>query len=216
MKPVAYVINLSRRKDRWAECQRHWSPYFNLVRVEAEDRPENGELGCKISHHKAAFSAQLPSCPARIVIEDDAVPTEDFLKYGMACIEEAMRNVEAWDYVNCGAFLDLAPIGMPTTTLTPTISPMFLHANYSHNTHFILYNWRSLALLRASLESSLPVDMFLGRNAKDQWVPRWLLSKQATGKSDIREPFENQHKLYDLTEELLKEHQTSCNSSDVN
>lgn len=204
MKPVAHVINLTRRLDRWQRTQFLWSQFFNLVRVPATDTPNNGAVGCKLSH--CAIAAKiLENEPMVIVLEDDAIPTTFMDSTGLQCIDQARRHVNDWDFVMGGAFLDLSPIRMPKAELTQTESPLFLKSSYGHNTHWMLYNHRSLPILEASLSSNLPVDVYIGRNAESLWVPKELLARQDFSQSDIRTPFENQHKLYDLSELILRQ-----------
>lgn len=203
MKPTAYVLNLDRRPDRWQRTQELWFPYFDLVRCSAVDLPD-GARGCKLSHCQYAAGALAKDAMA-IVLEDDAVPTRGCSEIGLKCIEEARTHLSDWDFIMGGAFLDLSPIRMPKAELTATDSPLFLRSSYGHNTHFMLYNHRSLPILQASLSSPLPVDIFIGRNAHDLWVPKELLARQDFSPSDIRVPFPNQHKLYDLSEQMLIE-----------
>lgn len=201
IRPVAHVINLDRRPDRWLDCQQAWSPFFDLVRFPAVDDAK-GARGCKLSHVRLAEHV-LADHAFLLVLEDDATPTPAFARLGLDCLAQAQQHLFDWDCCLLGAFLDLSPIRLKRATLTPTDSPLFLKSDYGHNTHAVLYNHRSLPLLQASLTSPLPVDMWIGSNAHDLWVPVRTLARQSFSQSDIREPFPNQHKLYDLSDERL-------------
>lgn len=204
MNLKAYCINLDRRPERWARTQELWSPYFDLVRVSAVDTPSNGAIGCKGSHNLTAEKA-LQHSNVGIILEDDAVPTEHFNRIGMECIDEAIAHVNEWDVIFCGPYLDLRPVGMARASLSKTLSPMFLGASYAHQTHFMLYNDKSLPLLGASLGSNLPIDMFIARSNARKWIPIRLLATQADGESDVGHAFKGAALLYKLSAEMLEQ-----------
>lgn len=204
MKQTAYVINLDRRPDRWLRTQALWSPWLDLIRVPAVDMPGNGALGCKLSHCQLAESL-LSNADMVLILEDDSTPLPAFKKIGLACIEEAQAHVNDWDWINGGAFTDLSKIGLPRAELSPSPSRLFVCASYAHNTHFCLYNRRTLPILKASLDSPVPVDMFLAREATEKWIPFRLLATQTDSESDIRRPFPDQHLWYDDTERMLEQ-----------
>jgi GR25 family glycosyltransferase involved in LPS biosynthesis len=205
---IAYVINLDRRKDRWERVQRLWSPYFDLRRVPATEVTDNGikngAFGCKLSHIHVA-EKYLKAEDSIIVLEDDAEPTKWFQEIGNACINSARHFIDEWDYINCGAFLDLKPIGLTCATLSKSPSCYFFKSTYSHNTHMVMYNKKTKPILQASIRSLLPVDMFLGKKAKNQWVPIHLLATQDNSPSDIRKPHKDQHLWYGLSERILEQ-----------
>lgn len=205
-KPIAHVINLARRPERWQRTQELWSPWLELVRFPAIDVPDNGALGCKKSHYQLASTllTELQAEEIAVILEDDNLPSEWMWKIGSRCIEEAKQHVAEWDFVNCSPLLDLTPIHMPCATLSPTVSPLFLRASYAHQTNFMIYNRRSLPLLKASLNSNLPIDMWIARHAECLWVPVRLLSTQDDSASDIRAPFPGQSTWYDLTRKQLE------------
>lgn len=200
---TAYVINLDRRTDRWERAQQLWSPFFNLVRVSAVETTGNGARGCKESHVMIA-DKYLRDSEMIIVLEDDSVPSPAFEVYGARIIDEAIKHLLSWDYINLGPFIDLSVIGMPCAVLSKTDSSLFLRTDYSHNTHFVLYNQRSLPILNQSLHSPLPVDMFLGKHAASQWVPLKVMAVQDRSPSDIRKPFEGQWEWFTLSEQLIE------------
>lgn len=210
-KPIAYVINLDRRKDRWQRTQQLWSPFFELVRCSAVDLPD-GARGCKLSHCQYAAGA-LARDTIAIILEDDAIPTPEMGALGMAYIAEAHWHnngtVNDWDAINLSPLLDLSAIGLPRAELFLTESPLFLRCSYSHSTNMVLYNHRSLPILRDSLTSQLPVDMFLTRNCSSQWTPRRLLATQSFEDSDIRKPFKDQHSWYAKSAEMLEAYETA-------
>lgn len=216
MRTVAYVINLDRRKDRWSNMNRLWSVYFDLVRVPAvtafADRKPDGAIGCKLSHLMLA-EKHLREHDSVLVLEDDAEPTKWFEMVGLGYIHDAKRFENEWDYVNFGPFLDLSPLKMPTAVLSECPSKMFYRASYTHNTHMVMYNQKSLRVLRQSARSALPVDMFLGSRCRDQWVPIHVLAKQYESESDIRKPHKDQHLWYDRSEEMLTEHSKTVKAS---
>ena len=205
MKPTAYVINLARRPERWQRTQELWSPWFELVRFPAVEIACDGARGCILSHEAAAVQA-LRDQPMAIVFEDDLVPTPHFEKIGLDCLTDAEKYCNHWDYINCGPYLDCTPIRLPRASLSPTVSPLFFQATHSQQTHFVCYNRNSLPLLQAALTSPIALDVFLGRNAKRQWVAARLLATQADGPSDIIQHTVDIHKplLYQLTEQMLE------------
>lgn len=216
MRPVAYVINLDRRKDRWSNINRLWSAYFDLVRVPAitafENKKPNGALGCKLSHLMLA-EKYLREHDTVLVLEDDAEPTKQFEMVGFNCICEAKRFFAEWDYVNFGPFLDLTALKLPTATLSESPSRYFYKASYTHNTHMVMYNDKSLRILKQSVRSTVPVDMFLGAHCRNQWVPIHLLARQYQSESDIRKPHADQHTWFDRSEELLTEYSKTVKAS---
>lgn len=202
---LAYVINLDRRPERWERMKLAWSKHFDLIRFPAIEIPGDGARGCKLSHVAVAekYLAKHEMIP---VLEDDAQPTPNFDDIGMKCIEQAYTHLDKWDIINFGPYLDLTPIGMRRATLHPTTSHLFFHATYAHQTHFMIYNYRSSReLLGKSLTSHIPLDMWLGQNATAMWVPIKLLATQADGPSDVQNKEFDKKLLYGLTEKMLNE-----------
>lgn len=216
MKPVAHVINLDRRPDRWQRTQDLWSPFFRLVRVPAIDMPNDGARGCKMSHVQYADRALAVDTMA-IILEDDCIPTSNMSAIGMECIAEARKHLCEWDCANLSPLLDLSGIGVASgLTFSPahlfrTESPLFLRCSYSHSTNFVLYNHRTLPILQASLASRLPIDMYLARECQSQWTPVRLLATQSFEDSDIRKPFPEQAKWYARSAEMLNQFPTVKN-----
>lgn len=202
MKTTAYVINLDRRPDRWARMQELWSEWFELVRWSAVDMPGKGAEGCKRSHVTLAESV-LATEDMVIVLEDDAIPTKRFKEFGTLLLEEAQEHLEAWDYINCGPCLDPKFTGRTFTRISPARSGGFFWVDFSYRTHFVLYNRRSLPLLLATLDSETELDLHLGHNARNQWVPRHVLAVQAEGVSDIHKSPRELGEGYLTTENML-------------
>lgn len=199
MKPIAWVINLDRRPERWARMQERWLSYFTLNRVPAETGV-NGAHGCKLSHLKAV---NLSGQEMTIVLEDDAVPTESWPRDGLTDLQQAQSHLNDWDMVNGGPYLDLSCIKRPVAKLFRTTSPDFLQADYSHQTHFMLYSKRSLTWLNLALESRLPLDEFFGQAVPRVWVPRHLWATQEDGPSDIRQFHADSSALYRRSQEMI-------------
>jgi hypothetical protein len=214
MKPIALVINLDRRPERWARCQELWSPHFELVRVSAVDNRDNPALGCKQSHIHVAVT--YASERMAIVLEDDAVPTPEFNQYGMKYIREAEAFTDEWNFCNGGPFLDLrgakgSDYDGLFSTLSQTQSPLWLKASFALQTHFMLYTHRSWEVLMQSVYSALPLDVFIGTWAQRYatrmstlWVPTNLLAAQAVGPSDIGGSPQNQEYWYGRSTQLLQ------------
>jgi hypothetical protein len=184
--------------------QEIWSPWFQLVRIPGVYLPGNGAAACKMSHRMIAAHFLQEQNPI-IVMEDDNTPLPAFEKMGAILIEEAKCHCTDWDYVNLSPWLDLSVISMTRANLSPSPSPLFLKSNYSHNTNFVIYNRRSLYLLNTAMKNPLPLDVFLGWHAVDQWVPIKLLAMQDDSPSDIPKPNVNPKALYRLTEEMLED-----------
>jgi len=204
---LAFAINLDRRPDRLTALRSAWEDHFSIVRVRAVDAPKQPAMGCKMSHLLALKDA-LSSGPCAVVLEDDAAPTPAFTEIGRQCIDDALKHESEWDYVNLGPYLDIQlPNYRRTAKMSPTCSRFFLQADYSHQTHFVIYNQRSVRLLEQAIDSNLPLDVFLGINAVNQWVPIRLLATQIEGVSDISGPEHNAKQWYDRSEALLSGHQ---------
>lgn len=210
MKPLAYVINLDRRQDRWQRTHGLWSPFFRLVRVPAIDMPNDGARGCKMSHVQYADRALAVDTMA-IILEDDCIPTSNMSAIGMECIAEARKHINDYDSINLSPLLDLSAIGLPCAHLSPSESPLFLRCTYSHSTNFVIYNHRSLPILRDSLLNHVPIDMYLGRECQSQWTPIRLLCTQSFEDSDIRAPFDFQKSAYAKSAEMLNQFPTVKN-----
>lgn len=202
MKPTAYVINLDHRTDRWQRMQELWSPFFELVRWPATEVPGNGAEGCKRSHVALAEDV-LKTADTVLVLEDDAVPTRKFKEVGLEIIAEAIAHVNDWDYINCGPCLDPKSTGRKRTRVVPSKSPLFMWVDFSYRTHFVIYNRRSLPLLRATLESKTELDLHLGHNARNQWVPKHVLAVQDNSPSDIHKASRESGSGYLTTEKML-------------
>tara|TARA_R110000824_G_scaffold104379_3_gene247825 strand:- start:4743 stop:5378 length:636 start_codon:yes stop_codon:yes gene_type:complete len=91
-----YCINLERRPDRWESFKQVWSPYdlkiSKFSAVDAQDLMyEKGEyanhshfhnlgsLGCTLSHIQVLERALYSKQKEILILEDDAVPCEDFV-----------------------------------------------------------------------------------------------------------------------------------------
>ena len=202
MKPTAYVINLDHRVARWEKMQKLWSPFFELVGIPGVYLPGNGAAGCKMSHQMVA-SHFLEKEEPIIVIEDDSEPDPAFAVTWPSAFIEAKHFIRSWDYINCSPWLDLSSINLPRARLSVTEAHLFLKSSYSHNTNFVLYNRRSLHLLNDAMHSPLPLDMFLGCYAKNQWVPIRLLARQDDSPGDIAKPIVDAKQLYALSEQMI-------------
>jgi len=186
--------------------QELWSPFFELVRWPAVEIPGKGKgaEGCKRSHVTLAEQElRINTDRMVIVLEDDAVPTRKFKEMGLEVLAEARRRIDEWDYINCGPCLDPQFTGRQRIRISPAASPLFLWVDFSYRTHFVLYNRRSLPLLRAALESDTEIDLHLGHNARNQWVPRHVLAVQADGVSDIHKTPKESGSGYLTTEQML-------------
>ncbi len=103
--PAIYVINLDHRTDRWDDFVSNWSPLLDFSTVQRipavygkklsgfGERPwftqntksrENswaGVAGCLLSHRKVIETAQKAGHDFILVLEDDAAPSPELLKY---------------------------------------------------------------------------------------------------------------------------------------
>ena len=210
---IAYVINLDHRKDRWEQMQARWSAHFDLVRIPGVYLPGNGAAGCKMSHQMVAAHF-LETEHLITVLEDDAVPTPYFKEIGMDCIADARRYIDEWRIVNLGPYLDVTIIpGLGRANLKSTKSKYFLSASYSQQTHFMLYNRKSIPVLQEALRSSLPLDIYIGRMLNEVWVPIHLLATQSDSPSDIAKPRVDAKALYELSERMLADAINEANIS---
>jgi len=115
-----YVINLERRKDRWAAFERSWKdtkpkfmPYYS--RIDAKDARKHGmsgAWGCRISHYCALYTAledQWTYGNQYIVIcEDDCQfsPACNAIWDKLMCMLPGNREnggrPDAWDFISGG------------------------------------------------------------------------------------------------------------------
>jgi glycosyl transferase family 25 len=71
MKPVAFVINLDERPDRYQKIiQTFENIDINITRIQAI-KNKNGAIGCGMSHIKALEKAKNDNLEACIILEDD-------------------------------------------------------------------------------------------------------------------------------------------------
>ena len=91
-----YCINLERRPERWKSFKKSWDPYNlkiskfsavdskDLMHVKGEYANHSqfhnlGSLGCNISHIQILERALYSKQKEILILEDDAVPCEDFV-----------------------------------------------------------------------------------------------------------------------------------------
>jgi GR25 family glycosyltransferase involved in LPS biosynthesis len=92
----AFVINLDRRQDRWAQAQQEFArfgwPVMRYSAVEAQP----GWKGCLASHREVWQYAVIMHLPVVAVFEDDVVFPNDFIDIFDAALKELPADWAFW------------------------------------------------------------------------------------------------------------------------
>ena len=100
---VAYVINLDKRKDRWAKIKERFNDSsISLERVSAVEHVK-GHTGCGLSFMKVVKYAKENNLKTVLIFEDDNKPLEGFNKRWLIIKEWLDNNLDAWEIYNGGA-----------------------------------------------------------------------------------------------------------------
>jgi hypothetical protein len=207
MKPVAWIVNLDRRTDRWSAMVEKWSDTFELKRVPAVDgaaRRLSPELCCKLSHF--LLFDELKKTPAEIrwfpVLEDDVFKTEQWTTmWPQICEFLNSRREQDWDFISLDPFLHFDAHG------ARPYGHGFVEINKFRNTGFILYSRRFIEKFERKTEPITgAIDMTFTHS------PRWrkltpsrlCVRQEPDTLSDINGRV-NSHRqgFWDKTEEIL-------------
>jgi hypothetical protein len=97
-----YVINLDHRVDRWENIKKiSYSCGINPTRVSAV-KASPGWHGCGLSHKKVAELAKSNGDPWYLVLEDDAVFTQDQWKIFVNLLPYLHEHKSEWDVFTGG------------------------------------------------------------------------------------------------------------------
>jgi hypothetical protein len=100
-----YYINLKNRPERRISFLAAWSRIFkNIIRFEAKPHQKIGNLiinGCGISHYEATKLA-LKDNNYAIILEDDAIPTDNFVELFPKIMSYVKSNFNDFDLLNFG------------------------------------------------------------------------------------------------------------------
>jgi hypothetical protein len=100
----AYVINLDSRPDRWLHIQRRFrGSNISLERISAV-RERVGAYGNFRSFIKALKMAQRLRLPNILILEDDCVPREGWMKLWPEVVAWLDANPDKWDIYSGGAW----------------------------------------------------------------------------------------------------------------
>jgi len=100
---AVYYINLSNRKDRQKEFLDNFSEKDanRIKRIQAHYYPENGAVGCLMSHISALNIAEKDNLGENILICEDDFYIKD-MDYLNKMLELFSENIQKWDVVMLG------------------------------------------------------------------------------------------------------------------
>jgi GR25 family glycosyltransferase involved in LPS biosynthesis len=95
-KIPAWVINLDRRQDRWAQAQKEFDRLAWPVTRQAAVEAQPGWKGCLASHRAVWQYAITMNLPVVAVFEDDVVMPDDFIGIFGAAFKELPADWQFW------------------------------------------------------------------------------------------------------------------------
>jgi hypothetical protein len=177
-----YVINMAERGDRWQMIKKLYSPYFNLIRVEAV-KNENGWVGCFASHKKCLSIAKRKDLQSIVVMEDDCVP---FINIGnfvarLQRLKTELDKVGNWGDIVLGGVFGSEPIEIVSSLQGK--KELLCRINKGYCTHLVIYNKSSYDFfLRHPMTA--PIDN-IWYNKISAFVPIPFLANQRQNYSNI-------------------------------
>ena len=201
----AYVINLDKRPDRWQQFQEDWKDTpINLIRFKAVEHKFGG-VGCTRSHLALIQHAKDNNMPYVLVLEDDAIPTEQFTKLWKRCLTYIENHFDEWDVFNGG----------PTIVYKNYIKKLtssFWKSDNVKGTQFVIYNkkcydklltWESLP---EKLENKPIIDEFISypHLSLQTYGIYPFISIQRPGFSDVTKDYKNRSVYKQMEEKIRK------------
>jgi hypothetical protein len=167
--PPILVINLSDRRDRWAQIQSDFKSW--PVKLER----------CTASHRKCLMIAKEKRWPWVLCIEDDANPTEGSYKRFCELLPLLWKSRGQWDIFN-GGFSTTHEASVQH--MTP---PIFKATGWG--TQFCLVHAGAYDMLIQDIGEDPPEapDNFYSRKKYKMWCTAPHLSVQREGKSDLED-----------------------------
>jgi len=202
----AYVINLAVRPDRWEQMKRKWSKYFNLIRVDAIPTDPNDTrtkvvksteaLG--LTHMKLLKDAQSQGLKTILVLEDDAIPEDDWFDKWKEIKSFLDSNLNDWDVFNGGTHLLRDYYGIKKLNKSVLVDGRFACAS-----HFMYLNLESIDKFLTWHNNPVDIDQFYCNNFK-LYCSYPILAKQADGQSDIVDEVRKWDETYIFNELYFK------------
>ena len=112
-----YYINLEKREDRKKEFLDNFNPKdeSKIIRIKAHYYPENGAVGCLMSHINALNAALEDDNEEILICEDDFVVPN--MEYCNKMLQLLNKNIENWDVIMLGQnTIDSKDTGIETPT----------------------------------------------------------------------------------------------------
>jgi len=200
----AYVINLDKRSDRWEQFQRDWNSITDIkpIRFSAIQH-RNGGVGCTRSHLALVQYAKDNNMPCILVLEDDAVPTEQFKTLWKKCIKYLDEH-PGWEVFNGGA-------NVVYKRYIKRLTNTFYKTDTALGTHFIIYHqscydkvlsWESLP---QNLDDRPVIDEFLSypHLSLTFYGVCPYISIQHPGYSDIEKKERDREPIYERMQSLI-------------
>lgn len=202
----AYVINLASRPERWEQMKRKWSKYLNLIRVDAiptdpeDDRPKvvksSEALGW--THMKLLKEARGQGLKTILILEDDAVPEDDWFEKWTEIKSFLDSNLKQWDVFNGGAHFLRDYYGLEKLNKSLLVDGRFACAS-----HFMYLNLDCFDKFWTWPNEKQNVDMFYCNNFR-LYCSYPILAKQADGQSDIVDQIRKWDDTYIMNELYFK------------
>jgi len=100
---LAYVINLDKRKDRWAKIKERFKGSSILLERVSAIQNNKGHTGCGLSFMKVVKKAKDDNLKTVLIFEDDNKPLEGFNIRWLIIKGWLDNNLDKWDIYNGGA-----------------------------------------------------------------------------------------------------------------
>jgi hypothetical protein len=181
---MAHIINLSSRPDRWEAFQKNWKG-FPVIREEAIQM-ENVYHAVFLKHRELLEQAKARGETHILIMEDDAVPVEDWKHRWETQLKPYLDAREDWEVFN-GGMLSIRDCVQRITRLGDgdRIQTFLLDVNRGCMAHFLYFN------INPALEKMKDWEAE-GKPEFDAWYAHKLkcvacipyLAIQSDGKSD--------------------------------
>lgn len=162
-KIKVYVINMKHRTDRWENFNKFWPKYelFDFIQYEGVAIELNGACGLTMTHIKLLELFMNSKEDFLMVMEDDAVPVEDFdPDFIQKSLEKAMK-LPYWHVLNFAPWFTRQP-------RVEKIDEHLVSIDYFHTTHMMVYHRRAAESFLHQLKNILAtedcpaIDNYLG------------------------------------------------------
>lgn len=200
---TAYVINLKHRTDRWEKMRTKWGSFFNLIRVDGIILPKDSRLnkfraseGLGLTHISLIEQTHSPTL---LILEDDAVPTPNFMKRWTEIKNYLDTHLTEWEVFNGGVHFLKHYHSVKQLNKSVLIDGQIGCAG-----HFLYLNMTAKPVFREWLNDKLDIDMFYCNQKLLCSYP--LLAKQEDDRSDIIEEERSWDYTYKMNELSFYKH----------